>query len=1337
MTDTSISLIQQLTAFIPQDFRYALSQNQTLSPHVTGAVLFADISGFTTLTRLLSQQLGHKQGAEEVLTQINPVYEALIAELHRYGGSVINFVGDAINCWLDDSQGNSSARAVTAAMAMQAAMAEFTAVLLPDNTTIPLQIKISIAAGSAHRVLVGDPTIRMLKTLAGETVHRAVEAGELAQAGEIVVSREVVEQLGEKLEVAELRNGRFALITNLHSISTGDAVIPTPWPDLPAGSLSIEQIQPWLLPEVFNHLSSGGEYLGDLRPVTPLMLRFLEPNFDQDPLAAEKLDTYICWVQAVIHNHGGNLIQLTIGDKGAYLYAPFGAPTAQEDDLRRASLAALALHHPPPDIAPAGGVQIGLSRGEVWTGNCGASVRHTYGVMGDDVNLAARLMVTAVPGQTIVSGSMVAPSQFYYREVDEISFKGFPHPVVTYELLGEKEQVEKLFKGNVVGRGMELQQIEAAIQPIFQAQFAGVVSVLGDAGIGKSHLIYELYRKLGNRVIWLECSADGVHRESLIPFKQIIATTCHQSTALSSAENRSRFDEVLTQMIVNLPPNHPQSEMIRQELERTQSVLAAFVDLHWPGSLYEQLAPNLRFENMLYAFKNFIHALALIKPVVLHLDDAHWLDEDSPKLVQTLTRNADDIPLALVFCARHEGLEIPTAVDLPEAVPQITLHLPELDAAGVAVLLPQVLGNGVSDEVVAFLMEKTEGNPFFVQQLALDLHERGLLVLDETQETYLLRQTRAGEMPTTLNTVLVSRLDRLGTAVKDVVQTAAVLGREFEVQLLSQMLTNQLEALHHHINEAEQAQIWSALTELHYLFRHALMRDAAYGMQLTTRLQALHQIAAKAIVQLYADDLPLHAAALAYHYDQADQLNEACHWYQELAQQAAAQYANQEAIRAYSRALELMPNDDLKAHFDLLLARSDLHKLVGQRDAQKADIEQMLVLANELGDKALLAEAHFKRGNYFARGNKTDETVAELEKTLVFNQSLQDRALEIRVFTLWAQALWQSGQYDQAKEKLNTAYPLAQAEDPALEAEVLSSLGIVCGISGDIAGSIKASEKALALHRQVGNRRSEALALNSLGIQARRQGRYSEAEAYYENGAQILQELGFRLGITVMSNNLALVWLNQGRYEQAKQRLEFSIEISKDVGIERNEAWAWAHMALVDLRRGNLDAAKLAATTAMVPAKASGDPDVEGYATLYMGHVLAAGEEWAEATAVYQQSIDIRQKLEQTNLSMEPLAGLVAVALAQGRPLQVQTEAETILARLDEDAGLSGTNELFYVHLTAFKYLQETDDDRAYAVLERAVALLEERAAKISNPAMRQSFLENVVVHREIVELKG
>ena len=1330
MTDTT--LIQQLAAFIPQDFRHALVQGQDLPPKATGSVLFADISGFTILTRKMSQQLGRKQGAEAVLAQINPVYEALIAELHNYGGSVINFVGDAINCWLDDSQGASAPRAVAAALAMQQVMAQFTAVSIPNGKTIPLRIKISIATGPVYRVLVGDPAIRKLKALAGETVHRAAEAGEFTQAGEIVVSKEVVEELGAALQVAEWRNGRFALITSLNS-----KPLITPWPELPVDSFSIEQVQSWLLPEVFSHLQSGGEYLGDLRPVTPMMLRFPEPDFDHDPQAAKKLDAYIRWVQHVIHNHGGNLIQLTIGDKGAFLYAPFGAPAAHEDDLRRASLAALTLHHPPPEIAPVGGVQIGLSRGEVWTGNCGASVRHTYGVMGDDVNLAARLMVTAVPGQTIVSATMVDNERFFYRKVGKTNYKGFTQPVTTYELLDEKEQVEKLFKGKMVGREEDIRQIETAVQPIFQGKFAGVISVLGDAGIGKSHLTYELYRKLGNRVIWLECSADGVRRESLNPFKQIIYTTCHQSIDLPPAENRRRFEEVMSQMTPVLPPNHPQSEMIRQELERTKSILAAFVDLHWSDSLYEQLAPNLRFENMLYAFKNFVHALALIKPVILHLDDAHWLDEDSPKLLQTLTRNADDIPLSLVFCARHEGVDIPTAVALPEYVPQTTLVLAELAEPGISALLTQVLGHTVTEEATTFLMEKTGGNPFFVQQLALDLQERELLVLNSKNNTYELQQVNAGEMPTTLNTVLISRLDRLGTAVKEVVQTAAVLGREFEVQLLSHMLTNQTENISKRIKMAEQAQIWSALTELRYLFRHALMRDAAYGMQLAPRLKNLHRAAAETITKMYADDLVPHTAALAYHFDQAGQIEDACHFYQEEAQQAAAQYANQEAIRAYSRALELTANEKQSARFQLIEARSELYRLTGQRHEQKADVDQLLIIAKELTDQRLMAEAHYKRGIYFARGNETEETIAELEETLALNTTLQDKELEIRVYTLWAQTLWQSGQYDAAREKLNIAQPLAQQDHQALEAEVLSSLSIVCGISGDVAGAIEAGEKAVTLHQQVGNRRSEALALNSLGIQARRQGRYSEAEGYYQTSFQILQELGFRLGLSVLSNNLALVWLEQGRYEKAKQRLKFSIEISRNIGIGRNEAWSLAHLALVELRSGNLDAAKLAASEAMAKAKAFKDPDVEGYATLYQGHVLSAVGEGNAATAVYRESIAIRQKLEQTNLSMEPMAGMVAVAVAEGKPTQAQTEADAILAQLDTDPELSGTNEPFRVHWVAYNYLRTLNDARADFVLKRAISLLQARSEKISNPTMRQSFLENVTVHQQIMEKKG
>ncbi|MDJ0756458.1 MAG: adenylate/guanylate cyclase domain-containing protein [Ardenticatenaceae bacterium] len=1334
MTTSSpnLSLAQKLAAFIPQDFRQALANNQTLPVHTTGAVLIADISGFTTLTREFSHQLGRKEGAEAVLAQINPVYEVLIAELYRYGGSVINFVGDAISCWLDDRQGPSAARAVAAALAMQQVMTRFTAVSLPDGRTIPLRIKIAIAAGPVYRLLVGDPAIRQLKTLAGETVQRAAEAGELAQAGDIVVSAEVVDQLKGDLQIKKWRDDRFAWVNGRST-----TVSAVPWPDLPADSLSIEQAKSWLLPAVYAHLHSGGEYLGDLRPVTPLMLRFPTPDFDHDPQAAEKLDQYIRWVQRIIHNHGGTLIQLTIGDKGAFLYAPFGAPIAHEDDALRASLAALALHHPPPEISPAGGIQIGLSRGEVWSGACGATVRHTYGVMGDDVNLAARLMVAAAPGQTMVSERMVESARFYYRDVGQFSYKGFPRPIATYELLGEKEQIEKLFKGSIIGRETELRQIQTAIQPIFQGEFAGVVNVLGDAGVGKSHLIYELSQQMGGRIVWLECAADSVRRESLNPFKQLLAAVCHQSANLSPAEKRRRFDEVMTQLAANLPPDHEQSEVVRQELQRTRSVLAALVDLHEDGSLYDQLAPNLRFENIRFAFKNFVRALALIKPVVLYLDDAHWLDEDSLKLIQTLAHNMADIPMAMIFCARFEGtgMEASPPVELPEAVEQKVIVLAELTESGVADLLLQALGRAASKAVSAFLMEATGGNPFFVQQLALDLRERNLLSFNSARGEYELQQSGVSQVPTTLNTVLVSRLDRLGSAVKDVVQTAAVLGREFEVLLLSQMLTNQPEAIIDHIEQAEQAQIWSALTELRYLFRHALMREAAYGMQFKSRLQMLHQVAANGIAHLYADDLIPHAAALAHHYDYAGQIDQARHWYEESALQAENQYANQEAIRAYGRALELTPLAHLTERFKLTAARSEIYKLIGERDAQRADVELLVTLAEESENPELLIEAYFKLISYFSDGNETEKALANLEKTFLLNQELRNKTFEIRGNMLWAKTLWQSGQYEAAREKFEAAYSLAQAADPALEAEILSGLSIVCGISGDVQGAVDYAEKALILHRQSGNRLREATTLNSLGIQARRQGNYSEAEVHYETGYAILQELGYRFGILVVSNNLALVWLEQGQYERARVQLMRSIAISREIEAQRNKAWAEAHLALVLLRLGDVALAKLTALEAVASAEASGDPDVLGYATLYLGHALAGAGEMEKAAAAYQQSMEKRRELGQTNLSLEPMAGLIAVASAQGTVENAQKQLESIVAHLEEDPTLSGTNEPFRVHLIAYNGLSELRDKRANLVLERAHTLLQKRAAKISNPASRRSFLEDVLAHSEIVAL--
>ena len=317
-----------MSALFPIDRRLATADGLTLPDRTQGAALFADISGFTLLTNTLVQELGRKQGAEALLDYINPVYEALIMALHNYSGSVIGFSGDAITCWFDEqfpdpSLPAAARRAVACALAMQTIMASFAIRHTPQGTAVPLSIKIAIAAGPARRFLLGVAYSNQHDVLAGATLTRMVAAEKQAQAGEIVVSPEVEVQLTDDLDLHGWREG-VALVANLRPL-----LLPTPWPKLPNESQADRQ-------------TTGHVHANGLRSITCLMLRFGGLDFDQDDAAGPKLDSYIRWVESVLGRYEGTLIQLTLGDKGAYFCVAFGVPVAHEDDNRRAMTAGLA-----------------------------------------------------------------------------------------------------------------------------------------------------------------------------------------------------------------------------------------------------------------------------------------------------------------------------------------------------------------------------------------------------------------------------------------------------------------------------------------------------------------------------------------------------------------------------------------------------------------------------------------------------------------------------------------------------------------------------------------------------------------------------------------------------------------------------------------------------------------------------------------------------------------------------------------------------------------------------------------------------------------------------------
>ncbi|HZB95479.1 MAG TPA: adenylate/guanylate cyclase domain-containing protein, partial [Herpetosiphonaceae bacterium] len=346
-------------AYIPIDRRRAMAQGRTMPDRTRGTGLFADLSGFTALTDVLVQVLGPKRGAEELPTQLNRVYDAMIAEVHHYGGTVIGFAGDAITCWFDDDD---ASHATACALAMQQAMQPFAAVPVPGAGTVALAVKVAIAAGSARRFVVGDPAVQRIDVLAGATLDRLAAGEHHAERGEVLLDAEASRQLGARLTVAAWRAGdapgeRFAVVTAL-----AGAVAPTPWPALTPGALDTAEVRAWLLPPVYERLQLGrGEFLTELRPGVSLFLRFGGIDYDRDVAAGSKLDAYVRWVQTVLTQYGGFLIQLTIGDKGSYLYAAFGAPVAHPDDASRAVAAALELRRVPPELACIRNIQIGIS----------------------------------------------------------------------------------------------------------------------------------------------------------------------------------------------------------------------------------------------------------------------------------------------------------------------------------------------------------------------------------------------------------------------------------------------------------------------------------------------------------------------------------------------------------------------------------------------------------------------------------------------------------------------------------------------------------------------------------------------------------------------------------------------------------------------------------------------------------------------------------------------------------------------------------------------------------------------------------------------------------------
>jgi class 3 adenylate cyclase/tetratricopeptide (TPR) repeat protein len=1121
-------------AYIPGDRRRALALGIEMPDRVRGAAVFADISGFTPLTEALAKELGPQRGAEELTANLNRVFHALIEELHLFGGAVIYFSGDAITCWID---GDDGLRAMACGLAMQQTMNQLGEVITPAGSRVRLAMKVAVAVGAARRFVVGDPDVQLIDVLAGRLIDALAAAERHAEKGEVVLEQSALESLGDCVEIQERRideeSGRACGVVGRIIGSVPNAPAPLPRDPLPA-----DVVKAWLLPAVHERLCTGrGEFFAELRPAFPLFVRFGGIDYDFDDDAIGKLDGFVRHVQRIVTSYGGNLLHLTLGDKGAYLYVVFGSPLAHEDDAARAAAAALELREL-GSVTAAVDIQIGIAYGRLRSGMYGHAQRQAFTCLGDAVNLAARLMLKAPPGQIYVAESVrrAAGDVFAWEMLTPISVKGKADLLSVFALTSSKRHASRRQVGNgrvIVGRAAELDTLAARLDEALAGR-GRIIGISAEAGIGKSRLIAEfvdIARRRGILIALGECQSFGKNASYFV-WREIWATLFRLDDSVSEEEQVRALERELTAIDPALVPRAP--------------LLAALLDLPIPDNdLTASFDAKLRKTSLEGLLVECFCARAHDEPLVLVLEDCHWLDPLSRDLLAALARALSSLRVLIVLAYRPSDDVGRLGI---EGLPQFEeINLAELDRSHAALLIQSKLNQmlGAETEPPAALVElitaRAQGNPFYIEELLNFIAAQRTDLQDE-------RALKRLELPESLHSLILSRVDKLGEAPRQILKVASVFGRVFRAPMLPGVYPELggLDAVKAHLGTLDTVDLIKIDqdSEDTYLFKHVVTREVAYESMPFAFRSMLHERVGGYLEETEGDAVERNLDLLAHHYWYSENLEKKREYLGRAGSAAQASYANAAAIDYFERLAPLLSKG---SRLDVLLKLGKVLEVVGDwHRAEQVDVEAS-ALAESLDDglrrascQTAIAEVVRKQGRY-------NEALELLNRAARGFAAFGEESGVAKVHHLVGTVTAQRGDYDKAVESYKKSLQIRERiGDKSGMASLLSNLGVIAEYRGDYEGSQTFHQRALALRESVGDLLAISVSMQNLGMIAVLQKRYQEAREWFEKSMRLNRQVGDTWMVAVCHNNLGNATRGLGDYEAARKHYADSLRAYRD-----------------------------------------------------------------------------------------------------------------------------------------------------------------------------------------------
>ena len=1215
--------------------------------------LFADVSGFTRMSEALGQ--AGRAGTEELTDILNDYFSPMIDLIQSYGGIVGKFGGDAMTVLFPYTEATRTAtvrRSIHCALDMQANMHRYEAISTSAGT-FSLAMKAGLAMGPVFCTTAGDPDSRLEYVIAGDVLDRCADAEHYALQGEVVAHNALLDEAGPMDTVK--RRGDFSCIARLDF-----PVEHAPLHALgPVTDDAVWALRCYLPPVIAQRVTTGQtDFIDEHRKVTVVFVSFEGFDYDRDPDVGHKLQTYLSSVIRSVERFDGYLNKVDMGDKGSKYVVLFGAPVAHENDEERAVLCALELS------ALAIPARIGINNGFVYCGHVGSESRREYTVIGDAVNVAARLMQAAGPGDLLISSTVQnrIPDTIRCEPLPPLQVKGKAEPVDVCLVSGMQAQsTQDIHAGGyalpMIGRQSELQQVLERLTHTLHGN-GQIVGISAEAGMGKSRLMVEIARAASEQGITClggACESYGTNISYLV-WHAIWQSFFGIDPDAAPGEQRRYLERWLADVDPALVQRMP--------------LLGVALNLPIPDTeLTQSLDAQLRVELLQSLLLTCLRARAAEAPLVFFLEDCHWIDPLSQELLDFIGRNVADLSVMVVLLYRppspnHNPLaqiaqfshfhELPLSeFTYDEAQQLIELKLAQLFETEGA----------VPSELVDRVTAKAQGNPFYIEEMINLIHDRRV----DPQDQHAWQRI---DLPDSLHSLIMSRIDQLQEDEKITLKVASVIGRVFRARWVWGAYPpvgtpDDVQQVLNTLSRLDLTPLDKPEPELEYIFRHITTQEVAYESLAFSMRAALHEHVGAFIETTYPDALDRYLDVLALHYGRSRNTEKQRVYFVRAGDAAMAAYANDAAIDYYQRALLLVAGDDRS---DLRRKLGDIWQLTGKWDEAETSYRDAMKLAETAGDGQLKAQCQSALGHLLWHKKSYDEALHWLEQaeSIFEDQANWHGVGQVAGYTGYI--YWEQGDYAQALAHFERQLQIATDHDdkPGI-GDATGNIGILYSEQGDYERALACYEQQLQIATESGNRQGILYAVVNIGNVYVHQGNNPRGLSSFKEALRIANEMGYLRAAGVIIGNSGEVYRLQGDFERALACYERALSIVSELGDLTMTLVTVGNLATVNAAQGQFADAEQLFTHAIALARAVNIPYflceyLHGMAEMY------CAQDNHDSASLNDEALSIAQQVGRKEIEFKAQVTATRLADPQNDPSAAIERLTALLAEWPEDA---------------------------------------------------------------------